>query len=128
MELIPNFTGPLPEIIWDLLDSFDFPTTVVYDGARNLAPGIIASDGSVAIRIIRSGFCHELIKACGVPLVSTSANFTGETAPVLFRDISPDLLNKVDYVVDYGRENIAEVKPSTIIRLKPDGQFDIIRD
>lgn len=125
---IPNYVTNVPDILWDLIDSIDFPTTIIYPGARNLAKNVVAADGSIAIRIVKSGFCHELIKAFGKPIVSTSANFSGEPAPLMFKDIAKSLLTKVDYVTLTGRNILKETKPSTIIKLKPNGEFEIIRD
>ncbi|MFU8843119.1 MAG: L-threonylcarbamoyladenylate synthase [Bacteroidales bacterium] len=128
VEKITEYVKEVPDILWDLVDSFDFPTTIIYPHAKKLAKNVIAHDGTIAIRIVKDGFCHEMIKAFGKPVVSTSANFTGERAPVLFREISPLLIQKVDYTVITGRSVLARAKPSTIIRLKSSGEFDIIRD
>jgi L-threonylcarbamoyladenylate synthase len=125
---ITDYVQRVPDILWDLVDSFDFPTTIIYPNAKRLAKNVIAKDGTIAIRVVKEGFCHEMIKVFGKPVVSTSANFTGEKAPVLFREISGELISKVDYVVETGRGVFAKGRPSTIIRLKPNGEFDIIRD
>lgn len=126
-KMIQDFVKSVPGILWDLLDSLDFPTTVIYPGARKLAKNVIAPDGTIAIRIVREGICYELLKAYNKPLVSTSANFSGEPSPLLFKDIPEALKNMVDYVVEGGRTNLQKVKASTIIRLKANGEFDIIR-
>jgi L-threonylcarbamoyladenylate synthase len=127
-EKIPDYVKEIPDILWDLVDSFDFPTTIIYPKAKKLAKNVIAKDGSIAIRIVTSGFCHEMIKTFGKPVVSTSANVTGEKAPMLFREISEELIAKVDYTVAVGRNVFTKAKPSTIIRLKPNGEFDVIRE
>lgn len=125
---IANYVEELPEILWDLIESIDFPTTIIYPKAKNLAKNVVATDGSIAIRIVKSGFCHDLIKAFGKPLVSTSANASGEQPPVVFKDISKNLLEMADYVTTSGRDLLMKAKASTIIRLKPNGEFDIVRD
>jgi len=127
-KMIENYVKQIPGILWDLIDSLDFPTTIIYPEARNLAKNVIAEDGTIAIRVVKEGFCHELLKAYNKPIVSTSANFSGEPPPLLFKDISQDLIDKVDYVTTSGRSNLQKVKPSTIIRLKPNGEFDVIRE
>ena len=127
-KMIKNHVKEVPGILWDLIDSIDFPTTIIYEDAINLAKNVIASDGTIAIRVVKEGFCHELLKAFGKPIVSTSANFSGESPPLLFRDIPDALIEMVDYVTTSGRSNLQKVKPSTIIRLKPNGEFDIIRE
>jgi L-threonylcarbamoyladenylate synthase len=125
---ITNYVEKVPDILWDLVESFDFPTTIIYPNAKKLAKNVIAQDGSIAIRIVKEGFCKEMIKVFGKPVVSTSANFTGEKAPALYREISGELVSMVDYAVVTGRGVFAKGRPSTIIRLKPNGEFEIIRD
>lgn len=127
-DMIRKYVESVPGILWDLLDSLDFPTTIIYSNAKNLARNVVAADGTIAIRLVKEGFSHNLIKAFNKPIVSTSANFTGEPAPVVFREISQGLIDSVDYVVSSGRDNLQKSKPSTIIRLKSNGEFDIIRE
>lgn len=124
---IANYVNNIPDILWDLLDSLDFPTTIIYPEAKNLPKIVKAKDGSIAIRIIKEGFAHQLIKKYGKPIISTSANFSGEAAPLLFKDIDENLVNKVDYVAETGRNVVEKMKPSTLIKLKPNGEFDILR-
>ena len=128
VDRINDYVNQVPDILWDLIKSFDFPTTIIYPNAKNLAKNVIASDGSIAIRIIREGFAHEMIKQFGKPVVSTSANFSGEPSPIMFKDISGDVIDRMDYVVESDRKNVRVTKPSTIIKLKPNGEFDVIRD
>lgn len=124
---IPNYVNNTPDILWDLINSLDFPTTIIYSEAKNLAKNVMAKDGSIAIRIVKEGFSHELIKKFGKPIVSTSANFSGEPSPLLFKDIDEKLVDKVDYVAETGRNVLEKMKPSTLIKLKPNGEFDILR-
>jgi L-threonylcarbamoyladenylate synthase len=126
-EKIGKYVSNLPDITMDLVNSLDFPTTIIYPDAKNLAKNVIASDGTIAIRVVKSGFSHQLINDFGKPIVSTSANFSGEPAPLMFKDISVNMLQKVDYVAYTGRNILKETKPSTIIKLKPNGEFEIIR-
>ncbi len=124
---IPDYVNNTPDILWDLIDSIDFPTTIIYPESKNLPKNVIAKDGSIAIRIVKEGFAHELIAKFGKPIVSTSVNFSGEPAPLLFKDIDKKLVDKVDYVADTGRNVLQKMKPSTLIKLKPNGEFDILR-
>ena len=124
---IPDYVNNTPDILWDLIDSIDFPTTIIYPEAKNLPKNVMAKDDSIAIRIIKEGFAHELIKKFGKPIVSTSANFSGEASPLLFKDINKKLVDKVDYVAETGRNVLEKMKPSTLIKLKPNGEFDILR-
>ncbi|MCB0806693.1 MAG: threonylcarbamoyl-AMP synthase [Bacteroidales bacterium] len=128
VKKITQYVKETPEIIYDLIESFDFPTTIIYPKAINLAKNMIAPDGSIAIRIVREGFASDMLKAFGKPVVSTSANFSGEPSPLMFKDISDSLKEKMDYIVEADRTNVRVTKPSTIIRLKPNGEFEIIRD
>lgn len=124
---ILKYVEEVPDILWDLLDSFDTPTTIIYPKAINIAKNAIADDGSIAIRVVRDEFCSKLISAFNKPIVSSSANFSGEPSPVMFRDISPQLKEKVDYIVKTNQTKLNKVKASTIIRLKLNGEFDVVR-
>jgi L-threonylcarbamoyladenylate synthase len=124
---ITDYVEEVPDILWDLLRSFDNPTTIIYPSAKKLAKNVIADDGSIAIRVVNDEFCHNLISAFGKPIVSTSANFYGEISPVMFKDISLPLKKKVDYVVKTSQRKLNKVKASTIIRLKMNGEFDVVR-
>lgn len=120
-------TGTVPDIAWDLIRSVETPLTIVYPQARNLAKNLVAEDGTIAIRIVKNDFCRDLIRRFGKPIVSTSANISGQTPPMMFRHISPDIRKEVDYVVTLHQDILREVKPSTIIKLNETGEFEIIR-
>ncbi len=124
---ILTYVEEVPEILWDLLDSFDNPTTIIYPKAINIAKNAIANDGSIAIRVVKDEFCCKLISAINKPIVSTSANYSGEPSPLMFKDISPLLKEKVDYIVKTNQTKLNKVKASTIIRLKLNGEFDVVR-
>ncbi len=127
MEQLKDYVKVLPPIIWDLIESIDTPTTIIYSGAKNLAKNVIHKDGSIGIRIVKDDFCSRLIKEFGKPIISTSANLSGDPAPFLFRDISDVIKRGVDYVVESNRDTVKKTKASTIIKLKDNGEFDIIR-
>lgn len=124
---LEKYVKVVPEIAWDLLDQVEDPLTIIYPGARNLAKNVIAEDGSVGIRVVHDEFCKMLIQAFGKPIVSTSANFSGEPHPLSFGKISPELLESVDYVVDYNRTRVHHIKPSSIIKLGIKGEIELIR-
>lgn len=109
------------------MDSWSKPLTIIYPKAKNLAKNLIREDGTVAIRITKDPFSKQLIHDFGKPIVSTSANFSGDVAPLYFNMISDELLNSVDYIVDMHRDSMNEMKASTIIRLKEDCSFEVIR-
>lgn len=126
-DKLKQYVGKVPEVALDLINSITTPLTIIYPGARNLAANVIADDGTIAIRIARDSFCIKMIAAFGKPIVSTSANVSGEAAPVGFSKISEKILNKVDHIVNLNRGIVTQTKPSTIIRLQEDGSFDILR-
>ena len=116
----------IPEVAWQLLDLAEKPTTLILDKPRNVAKNIIAEDNSLAIRIVKEPFCFKLMERMKRPLVSTSANISGDFTPKSFKEISPEIIKGVDYVVNLHREKIAG-KPSTIIKLTNDSQVKVIR-
>jgi L-threonylcarbamoyladenylate synthase len=124
---IPDFVDDVPEIAWDLLESYEKPLTIIYKNAKNLAKNLIRQDKTIAIRVTRDEFSRRLIEEFGKPIVSTSANISGGENPLTFNMISETILNKVDYVVDLYHQSMNEVKPSTIIKFHDNGEFEIIR-
>ena len=124
---LQRYVRNVPAVAWDLLDAAIKPTTVILDDATNLAPNLIAEDGSIALRITREAFSHELCYRFQKAIVSTSANISGEPAAQNYRDISEEIINSVDYVCWSRRQEHKPHTPSSIIRLKPDGEVTIIR-
>lgn len=122
------YVKDVPEVAWNLIDLSTKPLTIIYDGARNLAPNLIASDGSVGIRVTDEEFSKQLCFSFRKAIVSTSANISGQPAPAVFSEISDDIKNAVDYVVDYRRDETGHPKPSSIIRLGQGGEVKIIRE
>ena len=112
---------------YELIEYAENPMTIVFSGAKNLAKNVINTDGSIGIRIVKHDFCTELLQRFRKPIVSTSANISGQPTPLFFDEISEDILASVDYVVDFEQENRTPKKPSTIIKLGPSGQFQFIR-
>lgn len=124
---LQRYVRNVPNVAWDILDIATKPTTIILDGAINLAPNLIAEDGSIALRITKEPFSHELCYRFQKPLVSTSANISGEPAAANYNDISQELLNAVDYVCFSRRQEHKPHTPSSIIKLKEDGEVTIIR-
>ena len=117
-----------PELkIFDYIKGVQRPTTVIYEGAIELAENLLAADGSVGIRICEDEFCKHLIKRFRKPLVSTSANLSGYPAPQCFKDIEPFIKDGVDYVVNYRQDDTEFRKPSSVIKWEKDGSLSIIR-
>ena len=100
----------------------------MFDSVRNLAPSLLAADGSAALRVTREAFSHELCRRFKRAIVSTSANFSGEAAPACFEDINPDLLALADYVVRSRRDEKAPARPSSVVKLGADGTVKILRE
>lgn len=122
-----SYVGEVPDIAYDLIEFAENPLTLVMPGARNISPALIAEDGSVGIRVAKHDFCQQLIQRLRKPLVSTSANISGQPSPQNFSQVSDDIINGVDYVVDLEQHDMSAKKPSTIMRLMPDGRFEFLR-
>jgi len=127
-DKLPQFVSEVPEIAWNILEVTDKPLTIVYPGAWNIADNLLAEDGSVGIRITRDDFCCRLIRTLGKPIVSTSANISGKPWPAVFDKIEPGIIEAVDYVVKYRRDDHKSGKPSGIIKLGRNGEVKVIRE
>lgn len=128
IDQLYNYVNNIPSIAYEMIAKAERPITIIYPEAKNLAENIIASDGSVAIRIPDNKFCHQLIKIYGKPIISTSANFSGEPSAVNFINISVNLLSQMDYIVQLNQNIIIETKPSRIVKLNSNGSFIVIRE
>ena len=121
------YVKEVPSVAWDLIDLAASPLTIIYEGAKGLAPNLIGEDGSIGIRVTKEEFSRQLCYHFRKPIVSTSANISGEPAPSLFREISEEVINAVDYVAVSRRQEKLPVKPSGIIRLSAKGEVKVIR-
>jgi L-threonylcarbamoyladenylate synthase len=124
---LESYIRDVPAIAYDLIEFAENPLTLVMPGAKNLSPDLIAADGSVGVRVSKHPFCQQLIQRLRKPLVSTSANISGQPSPQNFSQISDEIIAGVDYVVDIDQHDLSIKKPSTIMRLDPDGKFEFIR-
>lgn len=125
---IQGYVREIPDVAWQLIDCSTRPLTIIYDGARHMAPNLLAEDGSVAIRLTREAFSRELCLRFHRPIVSTSANLSGEPSPATFDDISEDIKQAVDYVCTSRRDDRTPARPSSIIKLAANGEVKIIRE
>ncbi|SOS49169.1 Translation factor Sua5 [Tenacibaculum dicentrarchi] len=116
VEMLRNYVEVLPKIAIQLIENAKKPTTIIYPNPKNLAKNTVASDNTIAIRIPKDDFCLQLIKAFGKPIVSTSANVSGEPTPKTFSEISTAILQSVDYVVALHQDKTTE-KSSTILKV-----------
>jgi L-threonylcarbamoyladenylate synthase len=129
---LQRYIRQVPDVAWQLIDCLKGnagvrPTTLVLDGAVNLAPNLIAEDGSIGIRITQEPFSKELCYRFQKAIVSTSANISGEPAAQNYCDIDPRIIEQVDYVCWSRRQEHKPHQPSAIIRLRMNGEVQVIR-
>lgn len=124
---LASYANDIPDVAYELIEYTEKPLTIVYSNAKNLAPNIIASDGSIGIRIVRHPFCEQLLKRFRKPIVSTSANISGAPSPTCFAEIAEEVKRGVDYSVEYGRSEKGSGKSSTVMRLDSSGAFKFLR-
>jgi L-threonylcarbamoyladenylate synthase len=125
--LLERYVDDVPEVAWDMIEITTTPLTVIYSNAKNLAKNLIAEDGSVGIRFTKEEFTSKLLQRFRRPLVSTSANISGEKSAAFFDEISEEIKNAVDYVVEFRQDDLTPAQPSSIIKLGSGGRIDIIR-
>lgn len=121
------YVDDVPSVAWDLIELADKPLTIIYSSARNLAPNLLAEDGSVGIRVTSENFSRQLCQRFRKAIVSTSANISGQPSPANFAQISEEIKLAVDYIVSYKKDDMSTPKPSSIIKLGKGGVINIIR-
>lgn len=124
---LERIVDEVPEVAYQLIDAAVDPLTIVYDKGRGIAPLLLADDGSIGIRITAESFSKALCYRFRRPIVSTSANISGKKPPRSFEEISPEIINAVDYVCMSKRNDPWASKPSTVIKLSKGGLFKILR-
>lgn len=124
---LESYVKEVPAIAYDLIEYTENPLTLVMPCAKNISPALISEDGSVGIRVAKHDFCQQLIQRLRKPLVSTSANISGKPSPQNFGEVDQEVIDGVDYVVDLEQNSTELKKPSTIMRLNPDGRFEFLR-
>ena len=124
---LQSYISEVPDIAWDLIEVSDKPLTIIYPGARNLAPNLIGEDGTVGMRMTQEAFSKKLCERMRRPIVSTSANISGKASPVQFSEISKEIKQGVDYIVKYRQEEKQKSAPSGIIKLGLSGEIKVIR-
>ena len=122
------YVSDVPAVAWDLIEFTTKPLTIIYDGARNLAENLLAEDGSVGIRVTAEEFSKQLCFRFRKAIVSTSANISGQPSPANFSEISEEVKQAVDYIVEYRQDEVGHPKPSSIIKLGKGGEVKIIRE
>jgi len=124
---LEQYVTEVPEIAWQLIDVAVEPLTIIYPNAKNLATNLLAEDKSIGIRITTDLFCKNLITKFKKPIVSTSANITGDKNPANFSEISETIKKSVDYIVNLRQDEKTKSKASSIIKLSVSNDIQIIR-
>lgn len=127
VENVVRYFSKVPAVAWDLFEMSDTPLTLILPGAGGVAPNLIPEEKTLAVRIPDHEFCRQLARRLGKPLVSTSANISGEPTPAYFEDIDEKIKNGVDFVVGQRFEGNPTRKSSSIIKLGEGGEVEIIR-
>lgn len=124
---LASYVQEMPEVAYELIEYSTKPLTIVYSNAKNLPNNVTAEDGSIGIRVVTHPFCEQLLQRFRKPIVSTSANISGVASPATFNEISQEILDGVDYVVQYEQDIVRNSKSSTVMKLDPSGKFEFIR-
>lgn len=124
---LETYASDIPDVAWDLIEMSDKPLTIIFSHAKNMATNLIADDGSIGVRITQEEFSRKLCERFRKPVVSTSANISGQPSPVNFSQISDEIKDGVDYIVQYRQDDNSKSQPSSIIKLGDGGVFQIIR-
>jgi L-threonylcarbamoyladenylate synthase len=127
LSMLERYVKNIPATALSLVNVSDDPITIIYPEGKNLAPGVCSEDGSVGIRICRDEFCIELITRFRKPLISTSANIAGKSAPAHFGEIDNEIISKVDYTVFHKQNDRKKQKASAVIKIEKDGSLKILR-
>lgn len=126
-DRLQRYVADVPQVAWDLVDYATKPLTVIFDKGKNLAPNLLAEDGSIALRITHEAFSQQLCYRFQKAIVSTSANISGQPSPANFSEVSDEIKNAVDYIVQSRQNEKTKSVPSSIIKLGNDGEVKIIR-
>lgn len=118
----------VPEMAWQIIDLSEKPVTIVYDNPKNLPKELLADDGSIGIRIVKNDYCKKLISKINRPLVSTSANLSGQKSPMKFGDISEEIKNAVDYITEEYHDKVSEFSGSSVIKVWNNNQIKVLRE
>lgn len=127
LPMLERYVEEVPEVAYELLDAAVSPLTVVYDKGINLAPELLAADGSVGVRLTGERFSSALCRALGRPVVSTSANISGAPSARFFSEIAPEIVEGVDFIPNYRRSDTTAHRPSSVIKLSASGEVKILR-
>ncbi len=127
-DMAVRYCNGAPDVAWQLMEMADKPLTLILPGGSGVAPELLGPEGTIAVRVPNHDFCHRLLQKFRRPLVSTSANISGEATPLKFGDISKEIIEGVDLVIDPAAEGNPTRKPSAIIELGRGGEIKIVRE
>lgn len=127
VAMLERYVSNPPEVALEMAELSERPLTVVYDSGKSLAEGVASADGSVGVRVCTEPFCDALIDALRKPLVSTSANISGSSAPAIFDEISEEVKAAVDYVCLWRQDDRSRARPSSVIKVSGNGVVKILR-
>ena len=126
LRMLEQFVDQVPDAAYPIIEHSSKPTTIIYDNPLRVANNLVAADDTLGIRVTKDKFCEQLIYQFRKPIVSTSANISGEPTPNSFSQISPEILKGVDYVVNLHHSKNSG-PPSAIIKLGNDRSVKVIR-
>ena len=118
----------VPEVAWEIMDLSEKPVTLIYDDPKGLPKELLAEDGSIGIRLVKDNYLKKFIGKLNKPLVSTSANFSGEKSPMKYSDISEEIIAAVDAVAEENHDSVSEYAGSSVIRIWADSRVKVIRE
>jgi len=127
-DMVAMYTDRVNGVAWDLMALADKPLTLILPGGHGIAPNLIPEQGTIGVRIPRHEFCQAVLRAFGRPIVSTSANISGQPAALCFDEIGGEILSGADYVAPRSAEGHPTGRPSSIIAIGENGEFKIIRE
>jgi L-threonylcarbamoyladenylate synthase len=127
IEQLSEYVVEIPELTWNLVEYAEKPLTVIYPKGKNLAPNLMGADGSIAIRLVKDDFCKGLVYRMERAIVSTSANLSGQPSPNSYSEISPEIINNVDYILKNPKGENLNAQPSQIVKLGLYGEFEFLR-
>jgi L-threonylcarbamoyladenylate synthase len=118
----------IPEVAWQLMECSDKPMTLILEKPKTIPAHLLAEDGTIAVRLVKDIFCEHLIQKIKEPIVSTSANISGNKSPQNFKQVESKIVDGVDYVVKFRQDENEKANASTIIKLNNDGEIKVIRE
>ncbi|MBC6989360.1 MULTISPECIES: L-threonylcarbamoyladenylate synthase [Hymenobacter] len=128
LDMMHRYASAVPDGLAELLAAQTRPTTYLLPASKQVAPLLVASDGTIGLRIAQDEFCHKVVRRLGHGLVSTSANLSGNPTPATYAQVDPLIIRKADYVVSWRQDDTTTVAPSRVVRLAADGRLEVVRE